>query len=109
MIAGAFSDTITRGVDYFLGLRLQDDNRGPYLDLSEWTFTAVLTSSAGAQLATLSADLVTPINDCIRFSLDTTQTGALAAQTGAHLAISGTRPDGVKLPLVSARITITNI
>ena len=109
MPADTTSFAITRGTDWVVGLSLQDCPCGGYLDLTEWTFEAVLTSSTGVELATPTIELRTPEANCIRISLDPTQTAALAAQFGAHLAISGTRPDSIKLPLVSARVTITNL
>ena len=109
MPADTTSFAITRGTDWVVGLSLQDCPCGGYLDLTEWTFEAVLTSAAGVQLETPTIQLRTPEANSIRISLDTTQTTALAPQLGAHMAISGTRPDGIVLPLVSARVTITNL
>jgi hypothetical protein len=107
MFAAATSSTITRGTDYALGLKLQDSPNSEFLALAEWSFSAVLTSGAGVTLVSLSLQLVA--DDCVRFLLTDIQTAALAVQTGAHLAIRGTRPDGTILPLVSARVTVTNL
>ena len=109
MPADTTSFAITRGTDWVIGLSLQDCQCCGFLDLTEWTFSAVLTSSAGVQLETPTIQLRTPEATSIRISLDTTQTAALTAQLGAHMAIAGTRPDGIVLPLVSARVTITNL
>lgn len=107
MFAASTSSTITRGTDYALGLKLQDEPNSQFLELGDWGFSAVLTSSAGTALVTLTNNLVA--SDCVSFTLTDIQTAALAVQTGAHLAIRGTRPDGQVLPLVSARVTIANL
>lgn len=107
MFAASTSSTITRGTDFALGLKLQDAPNFEFLDLTEWQFSAVLTTGTGTPLATLTNNLPQP--DCASFTLTDTQTAALAVQTGAHLAIRGTRPDGTILPLVSARVTIANL
>lgn len=107
MVAASASSTITRGADYLIGLKLQDSCNSDFLDLSDWQFSAVLTAKSGTILATLSNNLVQ--SDCVTFSLSSTQTSALSIQTAAHLAIRGTRSDGQILPLVSARVTITDL
>jgi hypothetical protein len=105
MVPASFSNTITRGADWTFGFQLREN--GPcsaLVDLTDWTFSATLTTAAGVALATPSFLLHTP--ECPVFSLTYTQTGALAKQTGAVLTINAIRGDGYHIELLRGRVTI---
>ena len=106
MVPASFSNTITRGADWSLGFQIREN--GPcteVTDISEWTFTATLTTSTGTPLTTPAFLLHTP--ECPVFSLTYTQTAALARQTGAVLTLNAVRPDGYHLELARGRVTIS--
>ena len=105
MVPASFSNTITRGADWTFGFQIRENGPcTPVTDVTDWEFSAVLTTSAGASLTTPSFLLHTP--ECPVFSLTYTQTAALTRQTGASLIINAIRPDGLHIELLRGRITI---
>ena len=106
MVAVQTSSTIQRGADWDFSFRLQDDGLcSPYVDLSAWTVTATLKTSAGASLTTPS--IVRPDAETVSLRLTQTQTAALAVQFGAQLVVNVQRPDGWDERLIEARVTIS--
>jgi hypothetical protein len=105
MVPVSFSNSITRGADWTFGLQMHGNGAcSALVDVTDWIFSATLTTSAGAPLTTPAFALHTP--ECPVFSLTHTQTAALAKQTGAVLTIHATRPDGLELILGRGRVTI---
>ena len=106
MVAVQTSSTIQRGADWDFSFRPQDDGLcSPYVDLSAWTVTATLKTSAGASLTTPS--IVRPDAETVSLRLTQTQTAALAIQFGAQLTVNTQRPDGWDERLIEARVTIS--
>jgi hypothetical protein len=105
MVPVSFSNSITRGADWTFGFQMRENGAcSALVDVTNWTFSATLATSAGTLLTTPAFALHTP--ECPVFSLTHAQTAALAKQTGAVLTIHATRPDGLELILGRGRITI---
>ena len=106
MVAVQTSSTIQRGADWNFSFRIQEDgNCSPYADLTHWTVTPTLTTSAGASL---TAPTVTkPDTETVSLLLTNAQTAALAVQFGAMLTVNMQRPDGTDFRLIEARTTIS--
>ncbi len=106
MVAVQTSSTIQRGADWNFSFRLQEDgNCSPYADLTDWTVTPTLKTSAGASLTTPT--VTKPDAETVSLTLNQTQTAALAVQFGAVLTVNVQRPDGLDLRLIEARTTIS--
>lgn len=106
MVAVQTSSTIQRGSDWDFSFRLQEDGLcSPYIDLTDWTITPTLKTSAGASLTTPS--IVRPDGETVSLRLNQTQTAALAVQFGAQLTVNVQRPDGWDERLIEARVTIS--
>lgn len=106
MTAAQTSTTIQKGADFSFAFQLREFGPDSALsNLNLWTWAPVLTTAAGVVLATPTVGHPTP--ECVEFKLSATQTAAMAAQTGVQLTINATRPDGSKMRLIRARITIS--
>lgn len=106
MVAVQTSSTIQRGADWDFSFRLQEDGAcSPYADLTDWTVTVTLKTSAGSSLTTPT--VVRPDSETVSLRLTQTQTAALAVQFGAQLVVNVQRPDGWDLRLIEARVTIS--
>jgi hypothetical protein len=106
MVAVQTSSTIQRGADWNFSFKLQEDgNCSPYADLTNWTVTPTLKTSAGASLTTPT--VTKPDAETVSLTLNQTQTAALAVQFGAMLTVNVQRPDGLDLRLIEARTTIS--
>jgi hypothetical protein len=105
MVPASFSNTIARGGDWTFGFQLRKDGACSALaDVTDWQFSATLTTAAGTPLTTPAFLLRTP--ECPVFTLTHMQTAALARQTGAIFTIYTIRPDGLELVLARGRVTI---
>lgn len=106
MVAVQTSSTIQRGTDWDFSFRLQEDGLcSEYTDLTNWTITPTLKTSAGVALTTPS--VVRPDAKTVSLRLNQTQTAALALQFGAQLWVSVQRPDGWDERIIEARVSIT--
>lgn len=106
MVAVQTSSTIQRGADWNFSFKLQEDgNCSPYADLTNWTVTPTLKTSAGASLTTPT--VARPDTETVSLLLNQTQTAALAVQFGAMLTVNVQRPDGTDFRLIEARTTIS--
>lgn len=106
MVAVQTSSTIQRGTDWDFSFRLQEDGLcSEYADLTAWTVTPTLKTSAGVALTTPS--IVRPDAQTVCLRLTDTQTGAMALQIGAQLVVTVRRPDGWDERIIEARITIS--
>jgi 23S rRNA A2030 N6-methylase RlmJ len=106
MVAIQTSSTIQRGADWDFSFMLQEHGLcSPYSDLSDWTITPTLKTSAGASLTTPA--VVRPDSETVSLRLTQTQTAALAVQFGAQLVVNVQRPDGWDERLIEARVTIS--
>lgn len=100
------SSNIERGADWDFSFQIQEHGAcSGYSDLTNWTVTPTLKTSAGASLTTPA--VVRPDAYTISLRLTQTETAALAAQLGAALTVSVQRPDGWDFRLIEARITIS--
>jgi hypothetical protein len=100
------SSNIERGADWDFSFQIQENGAcGGYSDLTDWTVTPTLKTSAGASLTTPT--VVRPDAYTISLRLNQTETAALSVQLGAALTVSVQRPDGWDLRLIEARITIS--
>lgn len=106
MVAIQTSSTIQRGADWDFSFQLQENGLcSPYADLTDWTVTPTLKTSAGASLTTPT--VVRPDSETVSLRLTQTQTAALAVQFGAQLVVNVQRPDGWDERLIEARVTIS--
>ena len=106
MTAAQTSTTIQKGADFAFAFQLREHGAdSPLSNLNLWTWAPSLLTAAGATLTTPTVTHPTP--ECVQFNLTAVQTAALAAQTGVQLTINATRPDGFKMRLIRARITIS--
>jgi len=96
------SGSIIRGADYALGFHFLDAS-GAKISLADYTFSAVLKSTAGTLIATPTV-AAEGVDGCIRITHSTT--AALAPQR-ATLALFVSRiSDGFQFQAISSRITI---
>lgn len=106
MTAAQTSTTIQKGADFSFAFQLREFGPNSALaDLNLWTWAPVLLTASGSTLATPTVGHPTP--ECVEFRLTAVQTAAMAAQTGVQLTVNAVRPDGLKMRLIRARITIS--
>lgn len=106
MSACQTSSNIERAANWDFSFRIQEFGAcSEYSDLTDWTVTPTLKTSAGVALTTPAVSM--PDATTISLRLTQTQTAALAAQFGASLTVNVQRPDGWDMRLIEARITIS--
>jgi hypothetical protein len=106
MSAVQTSTNIERGADWDFSFQIQEHGACTAAsDLTDWTVTPTLKTSAGASLTTPSVER--PDATTVSLRLTQTQTAAFSVQFGAALTINVQRPDGFDFRLIEARVTIS--